>query len=129
MKSILFILLVALISLEANTHYMAHENESVQVPKNGLGYSYEVNKHFEPFVYLNNKLQDMKMNFKDFDLSNIGIDIGVSGDLSNSFSYFFKYSSTEKMYYKLKDYYEHYSTLKQDTMENSKIYLGLNIRF
>lgn len=129
MKSILFILLVALISLEANTQHSAYKSESFQIPKNGLGYSYEVSKHFEPFVYLNNKLKDMKMNLKDFDLSNIGIDIGVSGDLSNSFSYFFKYSSSEKMYYKMKYYYEQYSAIKQDTMENSKIYVGLNIRF
>jgi hypothetical protein len=129
MKSILFILLVALISLEANTKYIAQEKESVEVVKSELGYSYEVNKHFEPFVYLNNKLKDMKMNFRDLDFSNLGIDIGVSGDLSNSFSYFFKYSSSEKVYYELKRYYDHYSTLKHDTMESSKIYLGLNIRF
>lgn len=129
MKSILFILLVAFISIEANTKYAVQEKEFLDVTKSGLGYSYEVNEHFEPFVYLNNKLKDIKMNFKDLDLSNLGIDIGISGDISNSLSYFFKYSSSEKVYYEIKKYYEHYNAIKHDTMESSKIYLGLNIRF
>lgn len=129
MKSILFILLVALISLEARGESLSQEKEFLEVSKSGLGYSYEINEHFEPFVYLNNKLKDMKMDLKNLDLSGIGLDVGISGDFTKTFSYMLKYTSSQKFYSELKSFYQQYSIARDDTVENSKIYLGLNIRF
>ncbi|MCW9027231.1 MAG: hypothetical protein OQJ77_07925 [Thiovulaceae bacterium] len=129
MKSILLILLFTLISLKANTMDVAKTREIPQFTNNGLEYSIKVSEHFEPFVYLNNKLQDMKINFKGLDFLDFGVGIGASGDISKSFSYFFKYSSSTQVYDELKHYYEYFRTLKQDNVETSSIYAGLNIRF
>ncbi|QFR50093.1 hypothetical protein FJR48_10295 [Sulfurimonas lithotrophica] len=128
MKSILFILLFALISLKADTIDVAGETGILKV-KSGFGYSIKVSEHFEPFVYLNNKLRDLKIDFKDLNFSDLGVGIGVSGDISNSFSYFFKYASSQQIFDELKHYYEKYRTLKYDGIETSRVYAGLNIRF